>query len=121
MRNPVAGYLDYEPLATENIRELTGDQPYLIHLLCRTIVDYCNERRKTYATINDVNTVLHEVMQTLRQFISTGSGIRFIPEERVINILATLILAQKKEAGSFFFFFFFFFFVTASRTRAITF
>ena len=44
------------------IRQLANDQPYLIHLLCRAIVDYCNENRKPYVTINDVNLVLNKVM-----------------------------------------------------------
>jgi hypothetical protein len=43
---------------------LTADQPYLIHLICRAIVDYCNDKHKTYVTINDINSVLREVMQT---------------------------------------------------------
>jgi hypothetical protein len=36
----------------------------LIHLICRSLIDHCNDRRKAYITINDINTVLHEVMQT---------------------------------------------------------
>jgi outer membrane protein assembly factor BamB len=62
--DPVADNLEYEPYAIEKIRDLTADQPYLIHLICRSLVDHCNEKRKTYATINDVNTVLRDVMQT---------------------------------------------------------
>lgn len=61
---PVGNNLEYAPYTVEKIRELTADQPYLIHLLCRSLVDYCNERRKAYVTINDVNMVLHEVMRT---------------------------------------------------------
>lgn len=63
---PVVGNLEYEPYAIEKIRDLTADQPYLIHLVCRSLVDHCNEKRKAYATINDVNTVLRDVMQTGR-------------------------------------------------------
>ncbi|HZO71728.1 MAG TPA: PQQ-binding-like beta-propeller repeat protein [Ktedonobacteraceae bacterium] len=61
---PVAGYLEYGPHTVEKIRQLTADQPYLLHLLCRALVDHCNDKRKNYVTINDVNIVLHEVMQT---------------------------------------------------------
>ncbi len=61
---PVAGYLEYEPYAVHKIRDLTADQPYLLHLVCRSLVDHCNEKRKSYVTINDVNTVLQEVMET---------------------------------------------------------
>ncbi len=64
IEQPVAGYLEYEPYAVDKIRQLTGDQPYLIHLICRSLVEHCNDQRKSYATINDVNVVLREVMQT---------------------------------------------------------
>lgn len=59
---PIDGFLEYEPLSVTKIRQLADDQPYLIHLLCRAIVDYCNENRKPYVTINDVNVVLGKVM-----------------------------------------------------------
>lgn len=62
--NPVAGYLEYEPYALRKIRDLTADQPYLLHLVCRSLVDHCNEKCKAYVTINDVNIVLREVMET---------------------------------------------------------
>lgn len=61
---PVAGSLEYEPLAVAKIRQLTADQPYLIHLVCRALIDHCNQQRKNYATINDVNLVLRDVMAT---------------------------------------------------------
>ena len=59
---PVEGYLEYEPLAVTKVRQLADDQPYLIHLMCRAIVDQCNETRKPYVTINDANVVLNKVM-----------------------------------------------------------
>lgn len=61
---PVQGSLEYDPLAVEKIRRLTADQPYLIHLVCRSLVDHCNRQQKNYATLNDVNKVLNEVMDT---------------------------------------------------------
>ena len=61
---PVEKYIEFAPYTVDKIRQLTADQPYLIHLLCRALVDHCNERRKAYATLNDINTVLHEAMQT---------------------------------------------------------
>ena len=70
IQQPVAGYLEYEPLTSEKIHQLTNDQPYLIHLMCRAIVDYCNKKEKTFVTINDVNTVLREVMQTIHHYFN---------------------------------------------------
>lgn len=63
IRQPVKDHLEYGPFAVEKIRQLTADQPYLIHLLCRTLVDQCNNQRKVYATINDVNTAKCEALQ----------------------------------------------------------
>ncbi len=88
IQKPVEGYLEYEPLTVKKVRQLTADQPYLIHLMCRAIVDYCNERQKNYVTINDVNIVLREVMQTGRyHFDWLWDQIK--PEERVALAIVT--------------------------------
>ena len=83
IQEPVAGFLEYEPLNIEKIHQLTNDQPYLIHLMCRAIVDYCNEKHKTYVTINDVNIVLDEVMQTIHYYFNWLWD-QVSPQERVI-------------------------------------
>jgi outer membrane protein assembly factor BamB len=82
IQKPVEGYLEYEPSTIEKILILTNNQPYLIHLLCRAIVDYCNDNRKTYVTINDVNLLLQEVMQTIH-FHFDWLWNQITPEERV--------------------------------------
>ena len=89
IQQPIVDFLKYEPLTVRKIHQLTADQPYLIHLMCRSIVDYCNDRRKTYVTINDVNTVLREVMQT-GQFHFEWLWDQVTPGERV----ALAILAE---------------------------
>ncbi len=86
---PVADFLEYEPLTVRKIHHLTADQPYLIHLICRSIVDYCNDHRKTYVTINDVNTVIRDVMQT-GQFHFDWLWDQVTPEER----MALVVLAE---------------------------
>jgi hypothetical protein len=94
IQKPVEGYLEYEPLTIQKIRQLTADQPYLIHLMCRAIVDYCNTRQKNYVTINDVNIVQYEVMKTGRyHFDWLWDQIK--PEERVI--LAAIAECSKEE------------------------
>jgi type I restriction enzyme M protein len=87
--DPVAGYLEYEPYAIRKIRDLTADQPYLLHLVCRSLVDHCNEKCKTYVTINDVNLVLQEVMEA-GQFHFDWLWEQLKPVERV----ALFILAK---------------------------
>lgn len=94
IQKPVADYLKYEPLTVQKIRQLTADQPYLIHLICRAIVSYCNKQRKNYVTINDVNIVLHEVMQT-SQFHFDWLWDQIKPEERVV--LAAIAECSKEE------------------------
>lgn len=95
IQQPVADYLEYEPLTVTKIHQLTADQPYLIHLMCRAIVDYCNDKRKTYVTINDVNIVLRQVMQTIH-FHFDWLWDQIKPEERV----ALSVLAEgSKEEG----------------------
>ena len=83
IRLPVADCLEYDVPTVEKICQLTNNQPYLIHLLCRAIVDYCNDRRKTYVTINDVNQVVNEVMQTIH-FHFDWLWDQVSPEERVV-------------------------------------
>ncbi len=94
---PVADFLEYEPLTVRKIHQLTADQPYLIHLMCRSIVDYCNDRRKTYVTINDVNTVIRDVMQT-GQFHFDWLWDQVTPEERMA--LAVLAEGGREEGRS---------------------
>lgn len=94
IQKPVAGYLEYEPLTVTKIRRLTADQPYLIHLICRAIVDYCNERGKTYVTINDVNIVQQMVMQT-GQYHFDWLWDQIKPEERVA--LAAIVEGGQEE------------------------
>ncbi len=62
--HPVKGYLEYDPLAVEKIRQLAADQPYFIQLICRSLIAHANEVRKSYVTIIDVNTVQDRVMET---------------------------------------------------------
>ena len=91
---PVKGFLEYDPIAVKKIRQLTADQPYLIHLICRAIVDYCNDRGKTFVTVNDVNTVLEEVMET-SQYHFDWLWDQINPDERMV--LAAIAESGKED------------------------
>lgn len=84
IRKPVAGYLEYDPLAVQKIRQLTDDQPYLIHLICRALVDHCNDLCKSYVTINDVNIVLQEAMLTGQNHFGWIWAEQLTPQKRVL-------------------------------------
>lgn len=94
IKKPVEGFLEYDLHAVKKIRQLTADQPYLIHLMCRAVVDYCNDRGKTFVTINDVNTVLHEVMET-SQYHFDWLWDQIKPDERIM--LAAIAEGGREE------------------------
>jgi outer membrane protein assembly factor BamB len=61
---PMSDSFEYDTLAVTKIRQLTADQPYLIHLVCGSLIAHCNEAQKNYATLHDVNIVLDKVIDT---------------------------------------------------------
>jgi hypothetical protein len=64
IRRPVVGKLDVDELAVEKIISLTSGHPYFIQLICWALVNHCNAQERNYATINDVNDALHEILTT---------------------------------------------------------
>ena len=64
IRDPVSSLLDYDPLAVEKIIGLTNGHPYFIQLLCWALVNHCNQKMRNYATLNDVNEVLNDILTT---------------------------------------------------------
>lgn len=95
IRKPVATYLEYGPFTVEKIRQLTADQPYLINLLCWALVSRCNEQRKVYVTINDVNAAKCEAMQMCT------AHFRWLWENLIAEeqLLLVLISELSKEEG----------------------
>lgn len=67
---PVSRYLKYDDLAVEKLHHLTNDQPYLIHLLCATLIQHCNKKQKNYVTVNDVNVVCDQVIATQNNYFN---------------------------------------------------
>ncbi len=65
IRKPVRGLLTYREDAIEYVLNLSGCYPYFIHVLCRAIVDVCNERRELVVDCEIVETVLNDVYRNL--------------------------------------------------------
>jgi hypothetical protein len=61
---PLSDQLAYDPISIEKIKSLTGNHPYFIQLLCRSLVYRCNQRETNYVTLTDVNAVLKQVLDT---------------------------------------------------------
>jgi AAA+ ATPase superfamily predicted ATPase len=94
--HPVKGYLEYDPFAVIKIRKLTADQPYLIHLVCRSLVEHANLLQKNYVTINDVNTVLDGVIETGKTHFGWIWD-QILLEERLV--LSVVSQEGKREGG----------------------
>ena len=62
--DPVKGYLRYDDLAVDKILRVTGMHPYFIQGSCRALVNYCNNRKKNYVTLTDVNEVMREAVES---------------------------------------------------------
>lgn len=90
IKKPVEGFLEYGPFTEEKICSLTGNQPYLIHLLCRALVDLCNEQRKVYVTINDVNAAWRGAMQTCASHFDWLWKELTFEEQRLLAVISEL-------------------------------
>jgi hypothetical protein len=63
IREPVKDYFDYDALAVEKILRTTGCHPHFTQLLCHSLVNYRNERKINYITIEDVNNIINDVVE----------------------------------------------------------
>ncbi|HEY0753354.1 MAG TPA: ATP-binding protein, partial [Ktedonobacteraceae bacterium] len=87
--------LVYDPQALELIHQLTGDQPYLIHLLCEELIYYCNKYKKNYANTNDINKIVDKVLERGDNYFWMIWKLASSREERLILTL----LAGEADAG----------------------
>jgi len=63
IKEPVKDQLNYDDLAVEQILKMTGGQPYLTQLLCRTLVNDLNENKKRNdAVIDDVDDAVEAII-----------------------------------------------------------
>lgn len=93
---PVEDFLEYDPYAVQKIRQLTDDQPYLINLVCRPLIDYCNELQKAYVTINDVNAILKEIMESKQNHFQWLWNQSTEEERYVLSIVAELGMDEQR-------------------------
>lgn len=60
---PVEGYIKYDQLVIDKMLRITGNHPYFIQVLCRLLVNYCNNYSKGYVNLKDLNEVLDEAIE----------------------------------------------------------
>ena len=93
VRAPVAGSLNVDDLAVEKIIQLTRAHPYFVQLFCWALVNRCNAQERNYATINDVNDALQEIL-------ATGAYFAYIWQQAsAAEQLALAALAQTVKPG----------------------
>jgi hypothetical protein len=95
IEEPVAGYLQYDRSAIEKIRQLTGDQPYLIHSMCDTLIRDRNKKRKNYVNTNDVNLAVEQILGRGENQFAWINERAYFPEARFI--LSVLAQVQGEE------------------------
>lgn len=64
IREPILGKLSIDDLAVDKIIALTNGHPYFIQLFCWALVNHCNKSERNYATLNDLNDVLKEIISS---------------------------------------------------------
>jgi len=62
---PMAGFLDYHPLAVEKILRVTAGHPYYTQYICDKLVHLARNRRKNYIDLSDVNQALEKVVEEI--------------------------------------------------------
>jgi outer membrane protein assembly factor BamB len=95
IEQPVQGFLVYEPHVVHKIRQLTGDQPYLIHIICRALVDLCNTKKKGSVALHDVNQACREIE------LSIGSHYEAIWQQllQLDQFILSVIAATTRDDG----------------------
>ena len=95
IEHPMHALLVYEPHVVHKIRQLTGDQPYLIHIICRAIVDLCNTKKKKSVALHDVNQACDEVALSIGSHYETTWQQLLHLEQTILSVIA----AATKDDG----------------------
>lgn len=60
--NPLKGELDIDEIALDKIINLTRGHPYFTQLLAWQLVRFCNDKKRNFVTINDLNDALEDIL-----------------------------------------------------------
>jgi AAA domain len=96
---PVKGYLRYDNLVVDKILRVTGLHPYFIQVTCRLIVNFCNQHRKSYITLTDLNEILKEAVEGSTAHVKyLYNDFSTKPEQEMLSFLARLTDEAKLSA-----------------------
>ena len=99
IREPVAENLNYDDLAVDYILTMTGCQPYLIQLVCRTIINQLNHSKKRNdVLVNDVDDAVAEIFsEDNDNFSKEAWGNSGYLERMILSAAAELLTYQILE------------------------
>ena len=90
VNDPVAGDVLYDEGVPERIYELTAGQPFYTQVFCQALVDHLNEWRKNDIEEEDLQEVVHEIIENpLPQMIFAWNSLENI-EKLALSIIAEL-------------------------------
>jgi len=96
IREPILGKLSIDDLAADKILALTNGHPYFIQLLCWALVNHCNKNERNYATLNDLNDVLKEIISSGDAYFAFIWQLATF-DERIIMVALADSLGQGKS------------------------
>lgn len=89
--------MTYDDLAVEQIPKMSGNQPYLIQLICRHIVNDLNENKKrNHALVNDVDEVVGKIIDKGTEVFSKHTWDDSAPLQRLVLSCAAVELTGKQ-------------------------
>ncbi|MGD2088653.1 MAG: hypothetical protein PVH61_20920 [Candidatus Aminicenantes bacterium] len=103
IKEPVKGQLDYDDLAVEHILKMTAGQPYLVQLICRTLVNDLNENKKRNTVLmDDVDEAVEHIIANGQDRFSMGIWQESTLLERLAlsSIAEELTLKQLEQTGA---------------------
>ena len=99
IRVPVQGRLGIDDLTVEKILMLTSGHPYFIQLLCYKLVELCNRQERNYATVNDLNLVVNDLVVDGENHFAYFWKMASIEQQLVLSAIAEILGPGKNTAS----------------------
>lgn len=91
IRVPVQGRLGIDDLTVEKILMLTSGHPYFVQLLCYKLVELCNRQERNYATVNDLNLVVNDLVVDGENHFAYFWKMASVEQQLVLSAIAEIL------------------------------
>lgn len=104
IRQPVKGILDYRAEAIDYLLLLSGCHPFLLQVLCFSVIEVCKEKGVFYVDLDTVESALVRAYEQLPQFFEHLIKPFTEQEQQLLSAAATIqeregIIAEEKLPG----------------------